>query len=154
MAPVRVVCALGGLLALLIAVPAPASTPAPNPIRAENALSGSAGWFVPEAPEPAAEGYATSLSEQPGDTVQLHVSTSPAERYRIQVYRLGWYGGAGGRLVACSPGCSSDEQGQAEPQPSIQGSGLIQPGWPVTDSIVGGSDWTSGYYLADAILTS
>ena len=43
----------------------------------------------------AIEGYASEASALPGDTLQFHVSTSPAAPYRIELYRLGWYGGAG-----------------------------------------------------------
>ena len=36
-------------------------------------------------------------------------------RYRIVVYRLGWYGGTGARQVACLPSCTTDEQGRVQP---------------------------------------
>src|SRR5207253_7213822 len=107
--------------------PAAASRPdassAANPIQAENALPGTSAWYVTQAPPPSVEGYTSESSVAPGDVVHLHVSTAPATRYRVEVYRLGWYGGAGGRLIGCVPGCSSDEPGVARVHPTPDGNG-------------------------------
>ena len=46
--------------------------------------------------------------------VDLHVST--ADSYRLAVYRLGWYGGTGARLVRAYPTCDTDEQGRFQAQ--------------------------------------
>jgi hypothetical protein len=127
-----------------------------NPIQLENALPGSAGWRVSKAPEHAIAGYASDVSLGPGDSLDLHVSTAPAASYRVELYRLGWYGGAGGRLVACLPSsCTSDEPGQAQPIPPLDpGTGFLDAGWTVTDAIRVPSSWVSGYYLAVLRLTS
>src|SRR5439155_20574349 len=60
----------------------------------------------PPANEAGVEGYASQVSAAPGESLQLHVSTSPAARYRVEVYRIGWYGGAGGKLIGCVPSCA------------------------------------------------
>src|SRR5207245_3999323 len=86
-----------------------------NPIQAENALPGSGGWQVPRAAEHAIDGYTGEVSDAPGQSLDLHVSTAPAAPYRVEIYRLGWYGGAGGRLVACLPSCTEDEPGTPRP---------------------------------------
>jgi hypothetical protein len=87
--------------------------------------------------------------------VDVHVSTVPAARYRLIVYRVGWYGGAGGRLTTCIPSCTGDEQGAPQPTPAFDKStGLLAAGWPVTDKVTVGSNWTSGYYLIDLVLTN
>src|SRR5947209_4932887 len=65
----------------------------------ENARPGSFHWRAHEAPGRAGEGYVTDLSTAAGRTVRVHVSTR--WRYRIEVYRLGWYRGAGSRLLRC-----------------------------------------------------
>src|SRR5205823_802943 len=91
-------------------------------------------------------------SALPGAAIELHVST--AARYRIVVYRLGWYGGLGARQVACLPSCEGDEQGRtqlgADP-PSVQ---PLRANWSVTDLLRTDPRWPSGYYLVEGLLTS
>ncbi len=82
-----------------------------NPVTAENALPGSTAWESPDATGSAIEGYTSQISSAPGDTVSFHVSTSPAANYRVEIYRLGWYGGDGARLITCLPSCTTDEAG-------------------------------------------
>jgi hypothetical protein len=73
----------------------------------------------------------------------------------VEVFRLGWYGGTGRRLLACLPSCSADEQGAAEQTPAFDPTtGYLNAGWPVTDTIEVGQGWVSGYYVADLLLTS
>jgi hypothetical protein len=133
----------------------PASRPGrANPVQIENALPGTAAWRLPQAPGRAIEGYASEVSAVPGDVVDLHVSTVPAARYRIDVYREGWYGGVGGRLVSCVPNCSGDEQGAPRPVPPFdRATGYLNADWPVTDQLTVGRNWTSGYYLLELALT-
>ncbi len=138
---------------------APAGVPKrahhPNAIRAENARPGTTSWQASSGGDISL--YASQIGVAPGTAVDLHVST--ANRYRLVVYRLGWYGGAGARKVACLPACTADEQGR--PQPTPDPSELpasvappIRAGWPVTDVLHTGADWTSGYYLVEGVLTS
>ncbi len=145
-------------LGLGLATDRPASASArslPNPIRRENALPGSPGWRLPRATPGAIEGYASQVSVVAGNELDLHVSTNPPTRYRVEVYRVGWYAGAGARLVACSPACGTDEPGAAQPVPPFDPStGYLNAGWPVTDRLVVAPSWTSGYYLAELVLTS
>jgi PKD domain len=140
------------LVALLLAAPGPAA--AANPIQAENALPGTSAWYVAQAPPPSIEGYTSQTSLLPGETLRLHVSTSPAARYRVEVYRVGWYGGAGGRLVGCVPSCNADETGAPQPHPGPDGNGETVAGWPVTDQFAIPPDAVSGYYVANLLLTS
>ena len=125
----------------------------------ENQRSGTSGWLGPVATGRAVELYAGSTDALPGDAIALHVSTVPAARYRVVVYRLGWYRGIGARRVACSPACvrhkphAGDEQGSAQPIPGAASDGRIVAGWPVTDSITIPRGAVSGYYLFRAILT-
>ena len=140
------------VVALVLVAPSPAS--AANPIQAENGLPGTTAWYVTQAPPLSIEGYTSQTSLLPGETLRLHVSTSPAARYRVEVYRVGWYGGAGGRLVGCVPGCASDEAGTPQPHPDPDGNGETVAGWPVTDELPVPSDAVSGYYVANLLLTS
>lgn len=127
---------------------------AATPIERENALPGTSAWNGPGSS--LIELYTSQIGVAPGEQIDVHVNTRPAARYRISVYRLGWYGGSGGRLVACVPSCSGDKQGLVQPQvwtDAVDGPPL-RPGWPVTDTILTGSDWTSGYYEIRAELTN
>jgi hypothetical protein len=147
---------LVGLVGLCVLVASSAAGPRMNAVQLENALPGSAGWRVPRAQEHAIAGYASEVSVGPGESLDLHVSTAPAASYLIELYRLGWYGGMGGRLVACLPSsCTTDKPGQVQPVPSLDpGTGFLDAGWTVTDAIRVSASWVSGYYLAVLRLTS
>jgi len=150
MRPVRLTAILAVLLAAALP-PAAGTTRAtvtgPNPIQRENGLQGTSGWGEGGWQDSANEGYTSETSVAPGETLHLHVS-SPGE-YRVEIVRLGWYGGVGGRLVGCLPGCLQYRSGQAyggsAPDPAT---GEVRPSWPVTDTLQIPADWVSGYYLA------
>lgn len=139
------------VLAVVILV-LPAAARAANPVQVENALPGTTSWLYGRAAPGAVEGYASEVSVLPGDTLHFHVSTNPPQSYRIEVYRLGWYGGTGARLLACSPACSGAEVGAAQPIPAPDANGLVRADWPVTDVVPVGSDWVSGYDVAKIVL--
>ena len=90
--------ALALALLLLIATQALA-----NPITNENALSGTTGWERTQADTPNIDGYTSKTSVAPGETIGFNVSTKPAVSFRIIIYRLGWYNGAGARQMTCLP---------------------------------------------------
>ncbi|MDX6516348.1 MAG: hypothetical protein QOH73_2014, partial [Gaiellaceae bacterium] len=124
-------------------------------IAAENAKPGTPAWAITFPNDRGVEGYTSEPSVRPGETLHLHVATVPANRYRINVYRLGWYGGAGGRLVTCIPGCAGDEQGVEQPIPTYDPqTAYLNAAWPVTDELRIGARWVSGYYLAEPVLTT
>jgi hypothetical protein len=140
----------------------PSLASAANAIQAENALPGTTAWELPgatptriQSSSTQIEGYTSQSSVQPGDVVDLHVSATAGASYRIEIYRLGWYQGLGGRLIACLPACGASEPGVQQPVAAADpNTGYLDAGWPVTDSITVGSNWTSGYYIAKLILTS
>jgi hypothetical protein len=126
-----------------------------NPVQLENWAQGTTLWQAPLAPGRLVEGYASEISVAPGDTLHFHVSASPAASYRLMIYRLGWYGGRGGRLMACLPTCTTDEQAATQPVPQPDPStGEIRAGWPVTDMIQVPPTWVTGYDVAEPTLTS
>jgi hypothetical protein len=117
-----------------------------NPIPPENARAGSTGWRGPDVQGRAIEAYASEASVAPGETIRFHVSVNPEQPYHVHVYRLGWYGGAGGREVACVPAnCGQTSDGRAYGTPS---DGWQGANWPVTDTLTVPDDWVSGYYVA------
>ena len=126
-----------------------------NPVQLENRKPGTANWLPGAATGRSIEGYASAVSALPGDNVPLHVSTAPAARYRVVVYRLGWYRGLGARRIECLPGCRTDEQGAARTVGAPDtNTGLLDAGWPVTDTLRVPGDAVSGYYLVEFVLTS
>ena len=136
---------------LLAAVPAWA---APNPIVAENAHAGTRAWQWQNDPDAAAaatdtggqiKAYASATSVNVGGELTLHVSVSPAQGYRVKVYRLGWYGGLGGRLMTTLDGLSGTPQPPCVPE---AGSGLIECDWAAGPTLHVPTTWTSGVYLA------
>lgn len=144
---------VGTGIAALLAAAALAGASSPNPIQTENALPGAAvdSWLPPAYPPTNIEGYASEVSVLPGQTIHLHVSTLDGERYRVELYRLGWYGGLGARLLNCTPSCGGDELGHEYGGPLVQGG---PAGWPVTDALTVPPTAVSGYYYALLRVTS
>lgn len=145
-------------VAVLIAPVAPAKEGrvVANAITVENARPGTLAWQRPPAPVSAIAGYTLAPSAAPGAKLGLAVSTSPAARYRVELYRLGWYGGKGARLIECLPSCTGSEAGaaQREAVPDWSHDGIAREKWRVTDTIAVQRSWTSGYYLAELVLAS
>ena len=98
----------------LAAVINPASTQAQDKstadrdrIRRENELPGTREWMTTKVAvdpktkyrSPWIEGFASRTSVRPGESITFYVSTNPPSSFRMQIYRLGYYQGHGGRLV-------------------------------------------------------
>lgn len=119
-----------------------------NPITIENAKPGTANWQpTNQAENREIEGYANRTSVSPGQSISFLVNTASAT-YTIDIYRIGWYGGAGGRLMRSSG--SRKGVKQTIPTPNAT-TGLCECRWtaPWSVSIPSGSTgWVSGYYLA------
>ena len=153
---------------LLLVAPA---TGLANPITDENDLPGTSGWEVPQADPPKIEGYTDKTSIAPGESLTFHVSTNPSASYRIRIFRLGWYGGAGARLIGClgstfqaAPTCTTTSSGSARttPNPNAQ-TGEIDASnnpaggsWPETNTLSAANtaNWTTGEYVAEYTLGS
>lgn len=119
--------ALALSLATLVALPTPAARAASDPcaapvtsvIACENSKPGSpqSEWDITGYGDGTIQGFATDISVNVGDTVRFKVNTNAAS-YRLDIYRLGWYGGLGARKVATvnpsvplpqsQPACMSD----------------------------------------------
>ena len=66
----------------------------------ENQRTGSPDWELTDPAEAREiEGYASKTSVNGGEPIDLFVHTAAA-RYTIEVFRMGWYDGAGARRVA------------------------------------------------------
>ena len=94
------------LIGALILGPEVAASPhcarPPNPIVAENCRTGSPSteWDVNGMGSDDVQGFATRASVAPGERLEFKVTlTEAASALRVDVYRLGYYDGAGARKV-------------------------------------------------------
>ncbi|MFN8108666.1 MAG: DUF6605 domain-containing protein [Thermoleophilia bacterium] len=154
------------LAATLVACGGATAAAATNPITTENAKAGDAAWQYPRANAGTMadqyagvvrtiDGYTGADSVLPGGSLDLHVSSQGGRAYRVEVFRLGWYGGAGARRIVCLPSCTGSHPGTQQPAPpALDANGETAAGWPVTDTILVGDTWVSGYYIAQLVLTS
>jgi hypothetical protein len=142
------------LLAILLFSPkgktaaaAACDPPVVNPIACENSKPGNPPeeWDVPDNESPTIEGFATEMSVIPGDTVRFKIKTD-ASNYRIDIYRMGYYGGDGARKVATVT--PSVPLPQTQPNCITQAStGLTDCGnWAVSASWDVPADAVSGVY--------
>jgi len=88
---------------------APAVSPTPTHdvgwVAAENAKPGTPGWEVAEATyagDTELAGYFGQVSVTPGEAATLYATSTDGD-YTLSAYRIGYYGGAGARLVWTSP---------------------------------------------------
>ena len=131
---------------------APARERRPGLIKEENAKKGTRDWMLSKTRiEPATkyrcpwiEGYFSHLSAGAGETVSLFVSTNPASKFTVQLYRSGWYGGDGGRLVADL----GSFQGRVQEDPPMGERRLRECRWEAAAKVAIPNDWPSGVYLA------
>lgn len=75
-------------------------------IEEENQQPGSTDWQLTrvradaeEYRSPWIEGYCSRQSVAAGDTLDIMVSTNPSQPFQIEIFRLGYYGGCGARLM-------------------------------------------------------
>src|SRR5262245_47953795 len=126
-------------------------TPAdPELILRENALAGTEAWRLsqPRIDDsgircPWIEGYCSSTSVGAGESICFHVSTNPPSPFSIDLYRMGWYGGAGARHVRRI----GPLPGRAAPEAPLAGRRLRECAWEGSAQLTIPSDWVSGVYL-------
>ena len=140
----------------LLSVPriAHASCAAPaNAIEAENCQPGvpQSTWDVSGVGDSTIQGFATDISVNHGGTIGFKVKT-PATAWRLDIYRMGYYGGNGARLVATvNPSAALP---QSQPACATDATGLIDCGtWALSASWTVPATAVSGIYFARAIRT-
>jgi hypothetical protein len=132
---------------------APAATatrPAlPFPV-AENQKAGTSAWKISRhADTSGIEGYADHVSVLPGQSFRLFVSTSAA-RYRVDAFRMGWYGGRQGRLVWASASPAGRVQAPARFTASTR---TITAPWQPSMTVPT-TGWPEGDYLLKLVASS
>jgi hypothetical protein len=122
-----------------------------NVITRENALPGARDWQLTRVQlRPGnnvranfIEGYCSRQSVRAGDTLEFFVSTSPAARFQIEIFRTGYYGGRGARhLTTLGP-----FEGVEQPTPEPGEKNLHECRWTAATALTIPADWVSGVYL-------
>jgi hypothetical protein len=123
-----------------------------NPIVVENQQAGTEAWQIGLPGYTRANdsnnqirGYASATSINKGESIGLYITVNPVQTYNIDVYRIGWYQGKGGRLMqhigplsgVSQPACPVDST-----------TGMIACPWSLSYTLNVPSSWTSGIYLA------
>jgi hypothetical protein len=138
-----------------------------NPIQIENQCTSTGDWKLDNPPDiraqyppgdldretnrcPPIEGYAWPLSGSIGETISFYVNTT-SSTYSLQIFRLGYYNGKGGRTMHDACG-SLSVGGSQDPKPPPVDGGDASNWKPV---VLDGSptfqiplDWVSGCFVA------
>ncbi len=133
-------------------MPQPRGTESNELIQAENRRRGTTDWQLTRVRINSGkfrtsliEGYCSHQSVEAGETLSIFVSTDPAREFKLDVYRMGYYDGAGG----CLKQSFGPINGKPQPQPEV---GPI-PGrlrecqWEPSVEFEIPDEWPSGVYL-------
>ncbi|KWW99918.1 hypothetical protein LI90_1558 [Carbonactinospora thermoautotrophica] len=126
----------------------------PGLIRKENAAPGTNAYRRPYSGRDKlvsddvigqVKAYVSATSVAAGESIAFHVSVNPPQPYRIAVYRLGYYRGAGGRLMTESVHLA----GRTQPACAVERyTGLVTCDWEADWRLEIPETWVSGVYLA------
>lgn len=117
----------------------------PNSIFLENQKPGTTNWQITNYGTTEIAGYADAPSVNKSSSLPIKVSLGQPGQFKIDIYRLGYYKGKGGRLIVSSgtlngisqPACSFDSDTR-----------LIECNWSTSYTVAVGSNWVSGLYVA------
>lgn len=119
-------------------------------IEAENKKPGSTDWQLTRVrPDrdgqrcPSIEGYCSKQSVKAGESIDIMVSTDQKVQFEIEIFRTGYYGGCGARLMKKL----GPFEGNSQPVPKPGLKGLHECKWKPCTSITIPDDWLSGVYL-------
>jgi hypothetical protein len=119
-------------------------------IRVENDKPGTTGWRLQNVlidplsryRSPGIEGYCSRTSLRAGESLQIMVSTNAASPFVIDLFRLGYYGGKGGRhLRRLGPFA-----GHVQRDPDVGPERLRECRWEPAVEFAIPTDWPSGVY--------
>jgi hypothetical protein len=122
----------------------------PNPIHIENQKAGTSDWQLTRVRadkggfrSPWIEGYCSRQSVKAGETIDIMVSTSPPRRFEIDIFRMGFYGGKGARLMTKL----GPVEGKAQAVAAPGAKNLRECRWESSVRLTVPADWPSGVYL-------
>src|SRR5437016_2579340 len=122
-----------------------------SPIVLENQQPGSGNWQMRLSSfQPADDtvkqikGYASATSVNLGESITFYVTVTPAQNFTLDVYRMGWYQGLGGRLMQSI----GPLQGVAQPACPVDATtGLTECDWTASYTLTVPATWTSGVFM-------
>ncbi|MFH1267917.1 MAG: N,N-dimethylformamidase beta subunit family domain-containing protein [Planctomycetota bacterium] len=123
----------------------------PTLIERENAKPGATDWQLTRVRldksdgfrSPWIEGYCSKQSVKAGESIEIMVSTDPAHPFKIEIFRMGYYGGRGARQMTTLGPFS----GKPQPLPEVGPRDVRECRWEATTRLVIPEDWPSGVYL-------
>ena len=89
------------------------------------------------------EGYCSKTSVRPGEEIDIFLSANPATHVEIDFYRMGYYGGKGGRHISRLGPFAVTPQ----PTPPVGERRLRECRWERTTRLTIPREWLSGVYL-------
>jgi hypothetical protein len=144
--------------------PTRVSLPPGNPIIHENSQSGTTDWKIPDGKEASTQiqAYASMRSVAPGQRLTFYVSTQKAGTdYTLNIFRIGWYQGTGGRLLMAVNNLIGQAQGYFDPANSKlvrcmscfvdRKTGLVEARWHPSYILTVPPTWVTGIYLAKLV---
>jgi hypothetical protein len=116
--------------------------PSADWVVAENQVPGTLDWVM--SARSRIYGYCDHVSAVRGDVVTLYVDPPPVP-YQVELYRMGYYGGLGGRLVWSSAPITA---GSGQPPPTVApGTFMVECQWRPTLRVAIDDSWPPGAYL-------
>jgi hypothetical protein len=120
-------------------------------IARENRNPGAADWQLTKVRldrrggfrAPDIEGYCSHQSIEAGGTLRVMVSMQPAGRFTLEIFRMGYYGGRGARLMTTLGPLPAKEQ----PVPEVGPERLRECRWETSAELKIPAAWPSGVYL-------
>jgi YD repeat-containing protein len=140
---------LGALLALPTPAGAAVSCPNSNPIVNENNCmgAGSTAWQLTNYDQSGITGYATKTSINLGEGVPLRIANQAGGgNAEVNVFRMGWYGGSGGRLVYQNKKITINNDRHCESPDETTGYWSCE-NWETSLTVPGSSLPASGIYM-------
>src|SRR5262249_54102684 len=133
-----------------------AQTQCTNAICTENQATGTDQWLIPNAAGTAIaddtgnqiKGYtsAASVRNDGSDPLTFFVTVNPPQTFTIDLYRLGWSGGLGGRLMQHLGPFTGVNQGACPVVDSA--TQLVACSWSASYALTVPATWTDGVYMA------
>src|SRR5438105_10340308 len=131
----------------------PTLSQAGNPIVIENQQPGTGQWQIPNSGYQLSDdttnqvkGYASATSVNKGGSLGISVSVNPAQSFTIAFYRMGWYGGLGGRLMLTTASIAGVHQAAC---PIVETATQLRAcNWSPSYTLSVSTTWTDGIYFA------
>lgn len=120
-------------------------------IAEENQKPGSSNWNIRQRGSDAGleiEGFMSAASIDVGESIDYHLSVSEPQDVTIEVYRMGFYGGAAGHLVTTIGPLPIESKAAPFVDPAT---GRVTTDWSADHTLTVPADWTTGVYLSRLI---